>query len=807
VDVNFTTVDGTALAGTDYETTAGTVSFPEAETRAVIEVPIINNSVASGDRAFTVELVQGTFTGGATSGLQPVTGVVIVDDEGLITFSSSAYAVNENVINGGANITVQRLGGSNTTATVFFSTADGSARAPADYLATNGTLTFLPGEVARNFRVPIVNDTATEPRETVQLILSAPSGSNVLGIASALLTINDDEVALGQLLLSSLTYSVSEMTTNAVVTVLRTNGYSGTVTVNYNTADGTAKAGQDYVATNGVLTFPDGESFRTIEIPILDDLLVEPLESFTVSISNPLGGASIVIPSSATVSIVDTDISVIDPVSSRLTFESILTNGIIDPGERVTIELGLRNNGSGDTPSLVATLRAGNGVVLSDGPQVQTYGVLPANSTAVERPFTFTASGNTGDRLEAVLVLTDGPFTNAIVSFVFTIGGQATRSFTNSNPITINSEGAATPYPSTINVVGMGGTVTKVSVTLTNLSHQYPLDVDILLVSPDGERVMLMSDAGGTAAQPNPISNVTLMFDADAASTLSATGRINSGTYRPVNYAGPNLNTSDTFPPPAPQPTTNSYPFTMFPYTNINLAVFNGSNPNGLWSLYVYDDGAPFAGSIEAWKLTLQTSDPVTTAPSATLADLAVTASGTTTVPVGATMQTSFAVTNRGPAAAESVALIETLPAGYTLVSASASVGSWSKVQNTLTWTIGPVGSGAGAVLNVVGRPTVVGTMASSALVSANQIDPNPANNSVTSWTTVVGLPVLTIARQGGELAISWPASSGFKLQSANSLTPADWQDVGAAPRVEGSQNVVNVSVGDGPRYYRLRSP
>lgn len=809
VGVNFTTANGTALAGTDYQTTAGIVSFPEAETRTTISVPIIDNTVNSGDRTFTIELVQGSFTGGAASGLQPVASIVIVDDEGLITFSTAAYAVNENSINGGASITVMRNGGSNTTATVFFSTADGSARTPADYLSTNGVIAFQPGEVSKIFRIPIINDSVIEPRETVLLTLSTPSGSNLLGIASATLTITDDETALGQLLLSSLTYQVNETTTNAVVTVLRTNGYSGIVTVNYNTADGTAKAGQDYLATNGVLTFPDGESYRTIEIPILDDLLVEPIESFTIALSNSLGGAPIGIPGSATVTIVDTDTSLIEPVTSRLTAESVLTNGIIDPGERVTIQLGLRNNGSGDTPSLDATLQPGNGVVLSDGPQVRTYGVLPANSTPVEQPFTFTASGSTGDRLEAVLVLTDGPFTNAIVSFVFTIGGQATRSFTNSTAITINSNGISSPYPSAINVVGMGGTVTKVTVALSRLTHQFPADVDILLVDPTGERVMLMSDAGGSGSSFNPLNNVNLTFDANATSSLTATGQITSGTYRPVNFAGPGQNTSDTFPPPAPQPTTNGYPFTMFPYTNINLAVFNGANPNGLWSLFIYDDGAPYTGSLGGWGLTLQTSDPVSASPSAVQADLTVAATGTPNAPIGALIQWSFAVTNRGPATADSVALRETLPAGFSFAGANATKGNWTKVQNTLTWTVGDLPSGAGAIITVTGRPQVTGMLSSAALVSANQLDPNLANNSAAAFTSVAGLPNVSISRQAQSVRISWSASAGagFKLQAANALNPADWQDVEVAPGVEGSQSVVYLGVGSTAKFYRLRSP
>ena len=54
---------------------------------------------------------------------------------------------------------------------------------------------------------------------------------------------------------------------------------------------------------------------------------------------------------------------------------------------------------------------------------------------------------------------------------------------------------------------------TKVSITLSNISHTYPADIDVLLVGPQGRSVVLMSDAGSTSSAPNPINNVTLTFE------------------------------------------------------------------------------------------------------------------------------------------------------------------------------------------------------------------------------------------------------------------------------------------------------
>jgi hypothetical protein len=147
------------------------------------------------------------------------------------------------------------------------------------------------------------------------------------------------------------------------------------------------------------------------------------------------------------------------------------------------------------------------------------------------------------------------------------------------------------------------------------------------------------------------------------------------------------------------------------------------------------------------------------------------------------------------------------MPAGLALVSATVSAGTWSKVQGTLTWNVGSLAGGASATMTVVCKPTVLGTLSSTAIASANQIDPNMANNSLGMETSVVGAPVLTVTRVGGSLRLSWPANTGFKLQANDTLNPANWTDVGAAPQVSDGQNLLTIGVPGSGRFYRLRSP
>ena len=145
------------------------------------------------------------------------------------------------------------------------------------------------------------------------------------------------------------------------------------------------------------------------------------------------------------------------------------------------------------------------------------------------------------------------------------------------------TNGPASVYPSTITVPTTTTTLTDVNVTLTGFTHTWPADIDVLLVGPTGAQVYLMSDSGGGTN----VSDLTLVFD-DAGSAIPSA--LSSGTYIPTNAS-----TGDSFPSPAPSGTRGT-----------ELAVFNGTDPTGTWSLYIVDDAAYDEGELTGgWSLTL----------------------------------------------------------------------------------------------------------------------------------------------------------------------------------------------------------
>ncbi len=223
--------------------------------------------------------------------------------------------------------------------------------------------------------------------------------------------------------------------------------------------------------------------------------------------------------------------------------------------------------------------------------------------------FVFPTSSHANTAARAIAIQPDGKI---IISgqqgpdlFLSRLLGDPRKIFTNQNAINppdrtanTNPPGVPTNYPSTALINFATGTVTKVRVTLTNVNHTFPGDLDVLLVGPQGQQTILMSDAGGG----NPgVTGRTYIFDQSAAANFPTTTAA-SGIYKPFNGDGPaNIEPGaiDVFPAPGPGSVN---------FGAANLDVFNGTRPNGFWSLYVVDDEAGDTGSIGSFTLEVTTT-------------------------------------------------------------------------------------------------------------------------------------------------------------------------------------------------------
>jgi hypothetical protein len=215
---------------------------------------------------------------------------------GTLSLTAANYSGGEG---GAVSVTVQRAGGSTGAATVRIRTRNGSAKAPADFVAKDETLSWAHGDSSpRTVTVAVAGDAAKEAAETFQVELVTASGAPLGAIGNAVVTITDGKggaaagAGAGQLGLASTAAGVEETAKTVTLSVERTGGGTGAVTVVWRTLDASAKAGADYVAARGVLRWAAGDvKAKTLNVRLVDDKVAEGSESFLVKLLRATGGA------------------------------------------------------------------------------------------------------------------------------------------------------------------------------------------------------------------------------------------------------------------------------------------------------------------------------------------------------------------------------------------------------------------------------------------------------------------------------------------------------------------------------------
>ena len=224
----------------------------------------------------------------------------------MVQFGSLSYSARE--AEGNVTVTVIRTGGLNNEIEVEYSTSDGTAVVGLDYHKTTGTLTFDPGVSSQVITVPVEDDTKYEANEVFKLSLSDLTGNGSLGARkTASITILDNDTPPAVLQFSTSTFRVSEGGVSAVITVSRTGAAGDTMTVEYETGDGTAAAGSDYTSVSGILTFGPGVASQVFNVPITDDTVYEKSEYTKLALSNVTGNAVLGSRKTANLSILDDD--------------------------------------------------------------------------------------------------------------------------------------------------------------------------------------------------------------------------------------------------------------------------------------------------------------------------------------------------------------------------------------------------------------------------------------------------------------------------------------------------------------------
>jgi uncharacterized delta-60 repeat protein len=523
--INYSTTNGTAVAGVNYAATSGTLTFNNGAAQAAIIVPLIYDTNVTGNLQFTVGLASPS--SGTLVGTPGVSTVVLQDADAGLSFTNATASVFKNA--GSLMVTVVCSNTNVEPVSVNYATTNGTAVAGVDYTAASGTLTFSNGVAVQTFAVPILNNTTVSGDHVFNINLSNPTGTGrLISPSQQTVTIVDSNSGLS---FSSAAYTVLKTGGAAVITVNRTGYTDSVVAVNYLATNGTAVNGQNFVATSGTLVFTNGVTTQTFSVPVIATTAVQPDLTVLLGLYNPSNGI-LAAPSAATLTIHDNTGSFVIPAGSQLLSESGAgaPDGIIDSNETVTVLFAFRDAGGTNVNNLIATLQATNGVS-PISPVTVTYGPLVYKGHSVSRPFSFTAHGTNNQQIAATFTLQDGVTGIGSAVFGYTLG-SSTSVFSNNAVIVINDNTNASPYPSVINVGQVGGTIIKATVTLNKLTHTSPSDVDALVVSPAGLNTLVMAHCGGAYS----VTNIVLTFDDAASNSLSHSGPITTSTNKPTQY-------------------------------------------------------------------------------------------------------------------------------------------------------------------------------------------------------------------------------------------------------------------------------
>jgi thiamine pyrophosphokinase len=576
--------------------------------------------------------------------------------------------------------------------------------------------------------------------------------------------------ATGTLALSSATYSVNEGAGSVTITVNRTGGTDCSVTVDYATANGSATAGSDYTATSGTLTFGPGITSQTFAVPITDDTLFEGNETFTVTISNPGGGATLGATTSATVTIIDNDapptlainnvtqaegnvgttnfvftVTLTGSTALTTTVNYATANGTATAGSDYTATSGTLTFAPGVTSQTISVPVIGDTVNEAD----ETFTVTltsPTNATITTATGTGTIQNDDGQPTLSINNVTQAEGNAGTTNFVFTVTlTGSTALATTVNYATANGTATAgSDYTATSGTLTFAPGVTSQTISVPVIGdtvNEADETFTVTLTSPTNATITTATGTGtiqNDDGQPTlSINNVT-QAEGNAGTTnfvFTVTLSPASGQTVMVNYA-----TANGTATAGSDYTATSGTLTFAPgVTTQNISVpVNGDT--------VFEPDETFTVNLSApvnAMITTATGTGTIVNDEPGNADVAITKTASGNFFAGQNTTFNIAITNGGPNNAAAVIVTDVLPAGVTFVSATPTQGSCNGTT-TVTCDLGTMNNAGSASIALTVRLDNPGALSNTATVStAPQPDPNPANN--TSTAQVIVLPASAI--------------------------------------------------------------
>ncbi|MES1216787.1 MAG: Calx-beta domain-containing protein [Bacteroidota bacterium] len=475
VTVNYQTQDSTATAGSDYQSSSGTLTFQPGDTLATIRIPVYGDKVTEPNeiiKLFFTDAVNATVSANAFR-------ITITNDDALpgVVFASTSVAEGNNDQFNSIGFTVRLNRSYPLPVTVDYTTLDSTATNGIDYQPVNGTLTFLPGDTLETITIPVLGDRIVEPNEIIKLQFSNAVNTTVSANAYRITLTNDDSYPA--INISNITVAEGDAgAVNAAFVVRINKRYPQDITVQYTTQDVTANAGVDYTMTSGTVTFPaDGDTLQTINVPVLGDLLDEANETFKVQLSNPVN-ATISGAGSATGTITDNDavpaIRVYDTTAAEASGNALLRVTLsAASGRQVSVVYKTQEGTALDTLDYIKVVA--DTLVFQPGETVKLINVSVLTDALTEGNETFS-------------VILQSPVNGTVTA---SQGGDNTAVVT-----ILNSAQVATRIINTAPIINVEQPVDALQVTTAPNPFQY--NTEFKVISPEsGELRILIYDVNG----------------------------------------------------------------------------------------------------------------------------------------------------------------------------------------------------------------------------------------------------------------------------------------------------------------------
>lgn len=305
----------TALGqGIDHDLTPGVLLFNVGEQTKNITLNLTDDDVNEPNDTLVIRLLNPR---GALLGTTLTNHVLTIldDDDGITTphvaFASATQSAAE--ASGAVAIPVSLSTTSDTPVSIDYAVTGGDASFGGDHTLVAGTLNFPPGSTVNVIPLPLVDDGAIEPAETLVLSLSNPVGCQLSSLNAMTFTILDDD--LPSVTVVSADDSASENGPDpASVTFSRTGPTTSDLTVEF-ALSGTATTGSDYVNPGTSVVIPAGEAEVTLPLTPVDDSSNEGAESIIVTVAST-ANYTVGNPDAATVTLLDNDRSTVAIVAS-----------------------------------------------------------------------------------------------------------------------------------------------------------------------------------------------------------------------------------------------------------------------------------------------------------------------------------------------------------------------------------------------------------------------------------------------------------------------------------------------------------